>query len=62
MKVACLQTEPKDSIKNALNEALNLSSLAVKEDVKFLFLPEYCGGIASNGKLYNPPSDFENNW
>ena len=61
MKIACLQTEPKASIKDALNEALNLGSLAIKEDVKFLFLPEYCGGIASEGKLYLPPSDFENN-
>ena len=61
MKVACLQTEPKDSIKNALNEALNLSSIAIKEDVNFLFLPEYCGGITSNGKLYIPPSDLEDN-
>ena len=61
MKIACLQTEPKASIKDALNEALNLGSLAIKEDVKFLFLPEYCGGIASDGKLYLPPSDFENN-
>ena len=60
MKIACLQTEPKSSIKEALDEALDLASLAKSEDVNFLFLPEYCGGISSNGKLYTPPSDEEN--
>ena len=60
MKIACLQTEPKRSIKEALCEALDLASLAKNEDVNFLFLPEYCGGISSNGKLYTPPSDKEN--
>ena len=57
MKIACLQTEPKISIREALDEALDLASLAKNQDVKFLFLPEYCGGISSNGKLYNPPSE-----
>ena len=60
MKVACLQTEPKKTIKDALSEALDLASLAIIENVNFLFLPEYCGGISSNGKLYDPPSDKEN--
>jgi len=61
LKIACLQTKPKATIKNALDEALDLGSLAVKEGASFLFLPEYCGGICSNGKLYTPPSDFEHN-
>ena len=60
MKVACLQTEPKKTIKDALSEALDLASLAINENVNFLFLSEYCGGISSNGKLYYPPSDKEN--
>ena len=60
MKVACLQTEPKKIIKDALSEALDLANLAINENVNFLFLPEYCGGISSNGKLYYPPSDKEN--
>ena len=59
MKVACLQTEPKNSIEDALEEALNLSTHAIEEKADFLFLPEYCGGISSNGKLYTPPSEFE---
>ena len=59
MKVACIQTEPKNSIEDALEEALSLSSHAIDEKVDFLFLPEYCGGISSNGKLYTPPSEFE---
>jgi deaminated glutathione amidase len=59
LKIACLQTEPKRSIREALDEALDLASLATNEGVKFLFLPEYCGGISSNGKLYTPPSERE---
>lgn len=59
MKVACLQTEPKNSIEDALEEALNLSTHAIEEKADFLFLPEYCGGISSNEKLYTPPSEFE---
>jgi hypothetical protein len=30
LKIACLQTEPKRSIKEALDEALDLASLAKK--------------------------------
>jgi len=41
LKIACLQTEPKRSIKEALDEALDLASLAKNEDVNFLFLPNY---------------------
>ena len=52
MKISCLQTVPKETINEALDEALDLASIAIKDGAKFLFLPEYCGGILSNGKLY----------
>ena len=61
MKISCLQTEPKETIEQALVEAIDLASIAINDDSKFLFLPEYCGGIVSNGKLYTPPSDTERN-
>ena len=60
MKVACLQTNPKETIEEALQEALDLALSAVKSKSQFIFLPEYCGGIVSNGKLYTPPSQPEN--
>ena len=60
MKIACLQTKPKETIKKAIDEAMGLANLAIKENVEFIFLPEYCGGIVSNKKLYTPPSELEN--
>ena len=59
MIISCLQTVPKETIEEALDEALDLASIAIKDNSKFLFLPEYCGGITSNGKLYFPPSEKE---
>ena len=59
MKISCLQTVPKEKITKALDEALDLASIAIRGNSKFLFLPEYCGGITSNGKLYLPPSEKE---
>ena len=59
MRIACLQTQPKNSIESALKEAIELADEAIKDKAEFLFLPEYCGGIISNGSMYNPPSDFE---
>ncbi len=61
MKISCLQTNPKETIKQALDDAIDLASIAIKNGSQFLFLPEYCGGIVSNQKLYNPPSDTEKN-
>ncbi len=61
MKIACLQTHPKPTIETALEEALDLANKAVKNKAEFIFLPEYCGGIVSNGSLYYPPSDNERN-
>ena len=54
MKISCLQTVPKETINEALDEAVDLASFAIKNGSKFLFLPEYCGGIYSNGKFHQP--------
>ena len=42
---------------NALDEAIELASVSIKNGSKFLFLPENCRGIFSNGKLYAPSSE-----
>ncbi len=59
LKVTCVQIEPKPTIIESLEEAIDLCSNAIKEKTDFLFLPEYCGGITSKGILYNPPSELE---
>ena len=60
LNIACLQTQPKSSIREALSEALIFAQGAVKGGAEFLFLPEYCAGLISeNGKL-NPPCSREN--
>ena len=59
LKIACIQTQPKSSIGEALLEALDFAKKAVKNGAEFLFLPEYCAGLVSeNGKL-KPPSSSE---
>ena len=42
MIISCLQTVPKETIENALDEALDLASIAIKDNSKILFLPDYC--------------------
>ena len=61
MKVSCLQINPKPTIEEALNEAIELANNAIKENTDFLFLPEYCGGLVSNGSIYIPPSKNQQN-
>ena len=59
MRISCLQTNPKKSIDDALKEALELANLAIKSKAEFLFLPEFCGGLVSDGAQYYPPNDKE---
>ena len=61
MIISCLQTVPKETIEDALDEALDLASIAIKDNSKILFLPDYCWGITSNGKLYYPPLEKKQN-
>lgn len=60
LKVACLQTRPMPSFSSALDEAIPIAQKAVKAGAAFLFLPEYCGGLASDGATLVPPSAPEN--
>jgi len=57
--IACLQTRPMPDIDAAIDEALPLAEKAVRDGAQFLFLPEYCGGLVSDGPALVPPSEPE---
>jgi len=57
--IACLQTRPMPDISAAIAEALPLAEAAVSGGALFLFLPEYCGGLASDGPALVPPAETE---
>jgi predicted amidohydrolase len=59
LNIACLQTHPKASISEAIEEAMPLAEAAVKAGAEFIFLPEYCGGLASEGAALRPPAAQE---
>jgi predicted amidohydrolase len=60
LDIACLQTRPMPDFQSALDEAMPLAEAAVQAGADFLFLPEYCGGLASEGSALVPPSAAEN--
>ncbi|MEL7117512.1 MAG: nitrilase-related carbon-nitrogen hydrolase, partial [Pseudomonadota bacterium] len=53
--VACLQTRPMASFDAAIDEALTLLDEAVARGASLVFLPEYAGGLASQGPKLAPP-------
>ena len=55
VKIACLQTRPMPDFASALDEALGLAGQAVDAGAEFLLLPEYCGGLKSDGAALTPP-------
>lgn len=56
LDIACLQTRPRPDMRAALNEALPLAETAVRAGADILFLPEYCGGMATDGSAMIPPA------
>lgn len=56
LDIACLQTRPMPEFRSALDEALPLAEAAVKAGADILFLPEYCGGLKTEGSAVTPPS------
>ena len=56
VNIACLQTCPKPDFESALDEAVELGERAVQVGAEFLMLPEYCGGLTSDGPMLRPPS------
>ncbi|MAC72562.1 MAG: nitrilase [Marinovum sp.] len=59
LSIACLQTRPMPSIGQAIDEATPLAEQAVRAGAEFLFLPEYCGGLKSEGSTLTPPHATE---
>ncbi|RKF14132.1 carbon-nitrogen hydrolase family protein [Roseovarius spongiae] len=55
LTVACLQTRARPDFDAALQEALPLAEEAVSRGAQMLFLPEYCGGLATEGAAVAPP-------
>ena len=56
LDIACLQTRPRPDFRSALDEALPLADTAARAGADILFLPEYCGGLATEGAAVAPPS------
>ena len=56
MEVALLQTRPRATMAEAAREAAPLAREAASDGATFLLLPEYCGGLATDGGRLVPPS------
>ncbi len=59
LHIACLQTRPMPSMGAAINEAVPMAEAAAQSGAEMLFLPEYCGGLVSDGPRLRPPSARE---
>ena len=55
LNIACLQTRPRADFHSALDEALGLAEEAVDVGAEMLVLPEYCGGLKTDGAMIAPP-------
>ncbi len=56
IQIACLQTRPMAGFDTALTEAMGLAEAALSQGAEFLLLPEYCGGLKSEGSALRPPA------
>jgi len=59
VNVACLQVRPQAKIPAALDAALEQAQAAVDGGAEMLALPEYCGGLKTEGSALVPPSAAE---
>ena len=59
LNIACLQTRPRPDFQSALDEALGLAEQAIGAGAEFICLPEYCGGLKTEGSSFAPPSAHE---
>jgi len=59
LTVACLQTRPRPDFQSALEEALLRAEVAVSVGAELMLLPEYCGGLKTDGRAFAPPSAKE---
>ena len=56
LHIACLQTRPMATMEAAVDEAMPLAEAAAGAGAEVLFLPEYCGGLVSDGAVLRPPA------
>lgn len=56
LHIACLQTRPMATMAEAIDEAVPMAEAAAGDGAEMLFLPEYCGGLASDGARLCPPA------
>lgn len=54
-RVACVQSRPRPDFESATAEALTLAERAVEAGADLIALPEYCGGLRSEGPALVPP-------
>ena len=59
LHIACLQTRPMPTMESAIAEVMPMAEAAARSGAQMLFLPEYCGGLASDGVRLCPPSEPE---
>ena len=59
--IACLQTSPKPDFQSALEEAVELAEESIEAGADFIALPEYCGGLKTEGSAFAPPFATEEN-
>ena len=59
--IACLQTSPKPDFQSALEEAIVLAEDSIEAGADFIALPEYCGGLKTEGSAFTPPFATEEN-
>ncbi|MEX3007750.1 carbon-nitrogen hydrolase family protein [Hoeflea sp. TYP-13] len=60
VNIACLQTRPQPDFDSALAEAWMLAETAVSVGAQLIVLPEYCGGLRTEGAAFAPPATAEN--
>ena len=56
VRIGCVQTRPLATFDEAIDEARGLALGAVAAGAELVCLPEYCGGLKSEGGLLVPPA------
>ena len=56
VRIGCVQTRPLATFDEAIEEARGLAAGAVAAGAELVCLPEYCGGLRSEGGLLVPPA------
>ena len=56
VRIGCVQTRPLATFDEAAEEALRLAGEAAAAGAELVCLPEYCGGLKSEGGLFAPPT------